>query len=644
MLKWLSVFFVLVFVSPALAQHSGAHDCSLAKMKNHSLFNKNEHNKGSEYGNFDVTYAHLNINTLPVAGMQGSVEYQFTALDQLSQISFDFLDNMNVTSITSDGDDLSFDHSQDLLQINFTSPLQQGQSYELLIEYVGQPEVSVGGYRESTHNGTPVVWTFSQPFSASSWWPCKQALEDKIDRVDISVKAHPNMVSVSNGKLMEVQDNVSSKTYHWQHDYPIPYYLIAFASTNYMQLDVMANWGADSVLINNYVYPESLQFAEDATGAMSACMELFSNQYGEYPYKDEKYAHAQWGNGGGMEHTTISFMQNFSENLIAHEMAHQWFGNQVTCADWSDIWLNEGFATFSTFLYLENTYDLQGGDPVAWTWSNQALGLITNEPDGSVYVEDTEDVQAIFDLRLSYFKGAYVLKMLRDILGNDIFSEMLQDYLQDAQFNFGFSTTEQFKDHAQQYTDYDLDTFFDQWIYKQGYPDVKLEWTEIEGGVLLKLSQTTSHPSVDFFKMQLPITFSLNNELVHDETLELEHDDQFFFIPLEQAFTEINIDPNLINIIGDKNVLRNDNLNREDWHVTIFPNPSEGQVSFRLNTLLDSPLYFRVIDATGRVVHDGYLPAQTWIYDFPFLNAGMYRVVFNVGKKEETVPLIVLDP
>ena len=210
-------------------------------------------------------------------------------------------------------------------------------------------------FTTSQHFGTPIMWTLSEPFGARDWWPCKQDLSDKIENIDFYITAPSAYKGVANGlEVSEIANNNGTKTVHYQHNYAIPAYLVAFAVTNYQIYQQTAGTAPNTFPIVNYIYPENYNSAVNQVAVTLPIMNLFENLFETYPFHEEKYGHAQFGWGGGMEHTTVSFMGSFSRDLIAHELAHHWFGNKITCGTWKDIWLNEGFAEYMSGLVYEN--------------------------------------------------------------------------------------------------------------------------------------------------------------------------------------------------------------------------------------------------------------------------------------------------
>lgn len=374
-----------------------------------SALNQMFYRVNANTGNYDLTYHRLELDVDPnVAFISGDVTSYFIAKEDLNQITFDLADNMTVTQVMQRNDVLSFtQNSDDELVITLPQTQNQGVLDSLTVTYSGNPISSgFGSFEQTTHNGDPIIWTLSEPYGAKAWWPCKQDLNDKIDEVDVIITTpqfnpfNEEYVAVSNGLEQSQEVNGSFKTTHYKHQYPIPAYLIAIAVTNYEIYSHTVPNNGNPFDIVNYVFPEDLTNAQNSTGVTVDIMNLFTNLFEEYPFAAEKYGHAQFGWGGGMEHTTVSFMGNFSRNLIAHELAHQWFGNKITCGSWKDIWLNEGFATYLSGLVIE---DFDGQIPFK-NWKQQRINSITSQPNGAVYLsdQDTTNVSRIFSGRLSY--------------------------------------------------------------------------------------------------------------------------------------------------------------------------------------------------------------------------------------------------
>lgn len=284
--------------------------------------------------NYDINYHRLYWNVNPaVAQIAGEVTTHFTANTDMDEIVFDLADNMTVSAVKQRGEDLAFSqNNKDELIIKFPTTLNAKKLDSVTVSYSGNPVSSgFGSFEISTHgSNVPVLWTLSEPYGAKGWWPCKQDLIDKIDSVDIYVQHPSQYKAASNGLLISEKPWLFGNTItHWRHKHPIPAYLIAIAVTNYSVYKDNPK-GLDFDIVN-YVYPEDLSETRAKTAVTTDIMLLFNELFEMYPFADEKYGHAQFGWGGGMEHTTMSFMGSWRRFLIAHELAHQWFGNKVTC-------------------------------------------------------------------------------------------------------------------------------------------------------------------------------------------------------------------------------------------------------------------------------------------------------------------------
>lgn len=530
--------------------------------------------------NYDLTYHRLEWNIDPaVAFISGNVTSTFTAKQDLTTVTFDLADNMIVSGVTQNGIALTYSqNTNDELIISLSQMLSQGQSATLVITYSGNPVSSgFGSFEQSTHNGAPIIWTLSEPYGAKGWWPCKQDLNDKIDVIDIYITAPQQYVAVSNGLEQGQVINGSSKTTHFRHQYPIPAYLIAIAVTNYeVYTHQVANNGNPFEIVN-YVYPESLSSAQSSTGVTVDIMNLFTQLFEEYPFADEKYGHAQFGWGGGMEHTTVSFMGGFSRDLIAHELAHQWFGNKITCGSWKDIWLNEGFATYLTGLTTENL----DGDAAFKNWRISNINSSISQPDGSVYLSDadTTSVGRIFNGRLSYRKGAMVLHMLRKKLGDAVFFQGLKNYLADPNLAYGYANTPDFISQMELASGIDLTEFFNDWIYNQGHPSYSLKWFQPQSDQLkITLNQTQSHSSVSFFEAPLPVKVLGTNNEVLDLILDNSYNGEEFLENVSFTVASIQIDHDFHIISSNNSSVLNIDDDFANNSFTIYPNPTAGEL------------------------------------------------------------------
>ncbi len=401
--------------------------------------------KTASSNNFDVSYYRCEWHVDPeIRFISGCVTSQFLITTTTSDIIYDLTDSLIVDSVKQRGNLLSFSHKDNTVQVDFGSPIFKGSLDSVSIYYHGIPGNSgFGSFINSVHDSVPVIWTLSEPYGARDWWPCKNGLKDKADSIDVSIYAPAKYTAASNGlRQSEVIDG-NTKITHWKHRYPIATYLVCMAVTNFAEFENHVQLGNTNLLMQTFCYPEDLPLWQQNTPLVLLTIKYYSNIFGTYPFVKEKYGQVQFGWGGGMEHQTSTFIVTPNETLMAHELAHQWFGDKITCASWQDIWLNEGFATHLASMDAEVLFP-----QLTLLLRKQEIEKITSLPGGSVFVDDTTNVNRIFDSRLTYTKGSHLLYMLRWILGDSVFFRGMRSYFNDPSISLWICHNKRFPEKS----------------------------------------------------------------------------------------------------------------------------------------------------------------------------------------------------
>jgi aminopeptidase N len=527
----------------------------------------------------DIQYTRFHWWVDPAAHyIRGEILTVFEPTENTATLDFDCSAALTMDSILFHNTPCAFTRNGDVLTVQFPTTLPALLPDSIEFFYQGTPPLSgFGSFVTDTQStGVPVLWTLSEPYGARDWMPCKQSLTDKLDSVDIFV-THPAVYrAASNGSLVSETTTNGQTTAHWKHRYPIAAYLVAIAVTNYTAFTVLAPFGNDTTKIVNYVYPQSLQAAQIGMTDLLAQMQLFNELFGLYPFHREKYGHAQFSWGGGMEHQTMSFMGNFGFELLAHELAHQWFGNKITCGAWEDIWLNEGFATYLSGLCYERIATQY------WQqFKRQRINQITSQPGGSLLVDDTTSVGRIFSGRLSYAKGAMVLHSLRWICGDSVFFAAIRNYLHDPALAYGYARTSDLQAHFEAASGKDLDDFFADWYTGEGFPSYQITWSKGAGNdVHFSVKQTRSHPSVPYFELPLPLRLTNAAGQTQDVVLHHLFDGQTFTEQVGFAVDSVAFDPDLWLISNNNTVTQTlvgtGEVGAVGYALRVEPNPARG--------------------------------------------------------------------
>jgi aminopeptidase N len=586
MKKILYLLTITILSVPAFSQ-TGSHNdfAALVEAERRSAQNIQNFTANLNTGNYDVLQQTLNVTVDPaVHFISGTVTTTYVATEPMSTLTFDLANELTVTAVTRNSVSLPFtQNSNDELVITLPAVQNTGVQATVVITYNGAPPTGQDAFVTSSHSGTPILWTLSQPYGSKDWWPCKEDLNDKINGLDVYITAPSQYVSVSNGLQAGVVTNGNgTKTTHFHHSYPIPAYLVAIAVTNYSIFTQTAGTAPNTFPIVNYIYPEHLSFVQPQLAVTPPIMTLFEQLFEAYPFKNEKYGHAQCGFGGGMEHTTVSFMGSFGRELIAHELAHQWFGDKITCGSWKDIWLNEGFATYLSGLVVEH-FD---GEDSFVSWKGDKISNITSAPNGAVYLTDTDttNVNRIFSSRLSYNKGAMVVHMLRYKMGDANFYQGVKNYLADPNLAYDYAKTADLEAHLEAASGMQLTEFFQDWVYRQGYPTYNISVQNAGAGqATITVNQTQSHASVSFFEMPVPVRlFGAGPNDVHDVVVQNTFNGQQFNVPVPFTVTGAIFDPEKHIISRNSSATLGVPTAEALKAVKLYPNPAGSQLNVQL--------------------------------------------------------------
>ncbi|HIE41428.1 MAG TPA: T9SS type A sorting domain-containing protein, partial [Candidatus Aenigmarchaeota archaeon] len=583
----------------------------------------------------DALYSEIHISIdYENQKINGFVSSRFRSLDDsLVQVVLDLKQNMQVSSVSGAGH--TFIHDVDFLLINLDRPYRQNEELTLTVHYSGRPsseEFVYFKFDQMPPNNTPHVWTLSEPYGAKFWWPCKDLPADKIDSADIYITVPDDQLVGSNGTLVSTIDNGDgSKTFHWQEQYPIATYLISIVAGNYAHFQDYYHFGEnDSLLLDYYVYPENYPQAETIFSEMSDYLDVLSYYFGPYPFLEEKYGMAQFGWGGGMEHQTLTSIGGVGENwryVYVHELGHQWFGDAVTCASWSDIWLNEGFASYSEALFAER----RGYKNFAPGFESYQAYILKQRwtMGGTIHISDTGRVANIFN-RIVHDKGSWVLHMLRHMMGDEVFFDVLKSYVTDLRWRYGSVRTADFKTICEEKSGLSLETFFTQWLNSPYFPVYEYSWIsrrEENGGYFLQLHILQVQGGIVY---QMPMDIKIVFKDGSDTTIVIQNNrrtEQYTFVFSSDAL-DIQLDPEQW-ILRETRPAKAETFTEDLKFKNIFPNPFTSTVHFILTNWNPDPAYLVIYSANGQRIKSLFYTSKAgheWRYKWNGRNAQGQRV------------------
>ncbi|MBX3119637.1 MAG: M1 family metallopeptidase [Fimbriimonadaceae bacterium] len=497
----------------------------------------------------DVLHCFLDIDvTLSTKTIIGSNTMTIRSnVDNLTTFEFRLINNYSISSILVDGVSNAFTRLDvNTVRLTISSRIvNSNDTFTVKINYGGVAPSGSGfgsivfGTRSS---GAAYVSTLSEPWHSHTWWPVKDENSDKAT-FDIWVTVPSPLVVAANGVRQGIDAMPGSKLrYRYRTGYPMAPYLLCFAATNYNTWTNSYTHTGGTMPLEFFIYPEndtsSNRTAWNQTVQMLA---TFKPLFGLYPFINEKYGIYQFTFGGGMEHQTMTGQGTFSESVTAHELGHQWWGDMVTCKTWHDIWLNEGFATYSEALWLENKPGSSGFAALKSAMQARKPSSV----NGSVYCYDITSESRIFSTSFSYRKGGWVLHMLRKILGDSAFFAALANYRN--RFEYDSAITDDFIQAVEDSYGQDLDWFFQPWVFQNGAAayqyGTKVVLVDTVPYLLVKLvqNQSASYPT---YTMPVDFRYTVNSQTFTRSLWNTARTQWYAFqLPANVTPTGMGVDP-----------------------------------------------------------------------------------------------------
>ncbi|MBN2464446.1 hypothetical protein JXD38_02310 [candidate division WOR-3 bacterium] len=631
---------------------------------------------GDSSHDFDVRFYRVDLDLPMTSGaMTARVSIDLTPRqDNFDTFSLHMV-NLVCDSIRRAGNACTFSTPSGLLQVDLDRSFADGESLTVDIYYHRNSGTSNRGfywYARGTQ-GIPyaICYTTTEPSDARYWMPCFDEPWDKAERgCAINVTTPDTMNACANGLLDSTTTGGGKKTCWWSHHYPISTYLMVFSASHWASFKQWFETSpGESSYVQNFIWPEDSAYAVSAFANVVDMMYFFSDtaRYGPYPF--EKYGHVEaypfpWG---GMENQTMTMVHRYwvrygSDNGIAHELSHHWWGDMVTCQDWREIWLNEGFAVYSDEQY---EYHSRGSSAFRSMIASRAQDYFTGEDTAPYPIYDPPEPYSawLFDWGHTYCKAGWVQHMLRFVEADTnwaepgIFFRAMRAY--GDSFRYSNANTEDYKRIHEQMTGLELDWFFDEWVYDDWYPVYSLGWQGRQGPsgweVVLELSQNNhaSAPPVFHMPVEVRVAWSGGSATFRYDVTSSPQQNVF---PVGGEPTSVSFDPN--DWI----------LDQHSTHVGVSEgplvsyrtalrlagqNPSTGPVRLGYELAAAGQARIDIYDGAGRLTRtlfEGQRPAGRYTVTWDrkgnggrSVSAGTYFCRLSAGSESRTIRLVLAD-
>jgi aminopeptidase N len=663
-MKNCSVLLILLIATFTKAQEHFCARGKKASMTNRILIEARTSSLSPQISHeleYDVKFVYLDLN------VERTTKYISGGVKTIATVTAATLDtfmtllhqNHTIDSIRFNNALLTSVRQDSMIKAKVPVTLTNGSTFTVVVYYHGTPPVGGSAIGSGFSNGTSTswgnqaTWSLSESLVAYHWWPCKQILTDKIDSSWVFMTTDSANKAGSNGLLKNVVAVGSKKRFEWKSKTPIAYYLISVAVAKYKEYDLYAKPQYllnDSILIQNYIYDGAINNTawissqKAVLDKMPAVLEFESKMYGMYPFYKEKYGHCMAPFSGGMEHQTMTSLGFFDYYVDAHELGHQWWGDNVTCKSWGDIWMNEGFAAYTEHLVAQYL------DPVNFAPNlNAAHQNVMSQPGGSVFFtnHDTVDANRIFDSRLTYDKGGAIIHSLRFLTNND---SLWFNTLRTFQHTYKNKTASaiDFQNYYQAQTGINPTQFFSQWYYGEGYPIFTVKYNYTGTQCIIKSTQAVSASAVTPLFIT-PIEYKISRSGYADTTIRVLQSNpvEIYTISLTGSVTGMACDPNnwIINgAIGPARdatlgvtVVPTDTTGLAEMRMTfdqVKPGPNPTKNIFTITGIVNANGFAKVFDLDGKLLQEKNLSAETTL-DLGNYAVGIYLLkIYDRDNKE----------
>ena len=482
------------------------------------------------------------IIDIPRQSFQGSCQITLTPIRQgISSLTLDAVD-LNINSVFIEGISQPFDYDRSLLTIHLLQPTTD-KPIILTINYqVKQPQRGLYfiGPDEYYPDKPMQVWTQGEDEDSRFWFPCFD-YPGQLTTSEIRVKIPQPYIAISNGELISVATVGEDRIYHWSQKQIHPTYLMTLAVGDFAEL--CDSW--NGVPVTYYVEKGREEEGQRSMGKTPRMIEFFSQKFG-YPYPYPKYAQVCVDDFifGGMENTSTTILTDrclidqrasidhtWTESLVAHELAHQWFGDLVVIKHWSHAWIKEGMASYSEVLWTESEYGKAAGSYYLLGEARSYLEEDTSRYRRPIVTHVYREAIELYDRHL-YEKGACVYHMIRSILGEDLFGKAIQTFVRDNAHKT-VETVDLLR-AIEKATGYNLLFLFDQYVYRGGHPDYKVAYSWDNQNNLAQLTVTQTQDEKELFDLKIPVAFAYLNSEDITYNLRIHQKEQSFYFPLAQ--------------------------------------------------------------------------------------------------------------